>query len=488
MKLQIRDFSAALPRRPELSSGQRAALLCSSHEGLVHHSLGRGAAARFTLVSLADSPTAPPFSPNAPSATLSAGPLRRGAAWIVDFAAATVIAAVPTAPLGSGHVDDILGFSTLLAVWYLYLVVLESTWHKTLGQRVAGVSVRGPDGAPCRWRESLRRNITKALLTPWAGALIVTLVAPNGPASDSAAGIAMLGLLVGLLAAAVLMRRDPFGRSVGDRLAGTVVVRRACRAELERRVPAPVAIHAAAFADQGDWAVVPVPVGRVRRPRVRLATSPWGLREVALASMIGLGPFVATNLLKPFHLSLTATLGASTLVLLITVLQDGWFVGWAWGFSLRRYGLGLADWGFRRPGLAVLWLVPLGLLICVAVEFAQAPFVPGPTRDIGDLFPHTAAGGLLLVLVSCVVAPVMEEAFYRGFLFRGLLKACRPWWAAIISAALFAAMHWELTNFVPVFVAGLVLAWLYYRTNSLWTSIALHASFNSIAFIAWLLM
>ena len=396
------------------------------------------------------------------------------------------IAAVLTTPLGNGHVDDILGFSTLLAVWYLYLVVLESTWHKTLGQRVAGITVRGPDAAPCSWRESLLRNVTKALLTPWAGALIVTLVAPNGPAGDAGAGIAVLALLAGLVVTVVLMRRDPSGRSVGDRLGGTVVVRRATPADLERRVSAPIAVDTAPGA--GGMPGTPGSVSRVRRPRVRLASAPWGLRDVALASLIALGPLVAINLVRPVHLSLTATAAAAALVLVVTVVQDGWFVGWGWGFSLRRYGLGLADWGFRRPSLAILWLVPLGLLICVAAQVAQAPFARGPARNISDLFPHTVAGGLLLLLASCVLVPVMEEAFYRGFLFRGLLKSCRPWWAAIISAAIFAGMHWDITGFLALFVAGLVLAWLYYRTNSLWTSIALHATLNGIAFIAWLLL
>ena len=436
-------------------------------------------------MNLAESPSTHALPPESLSDVQHATPLRRGGAWIVDFAVALGIAVLPTAPLGDGHLADILGFGTLLAVWYLYLVVLESTWHRTLGARVAGVAVRGPDGAPCGWRQALLRNLTKALLTPWAGALAVTLVAPYGSASDAAVAIVSLLLLAGLLVALVLMRHDCDGRSLGDRLAGTVVVRTRAPRESPRRVPPPVAVQPGAVTGLGDAPVV-ASVSAVGRPRVRLTSASWGTREVVLASLIGLGPLVVLNLLRPFHLSLSATVGASVLALSLTIVQDAWFVGWGWGFSLRRYHLGLADWGFRRPGLAILWLVPLGLFINVVAEFVLAPLTRGPARDVGELFPHTVAGGVLLVLASCVVAPIMEESFYRGFLFRGLLKACRPWLAAVISAAVFAGMHWELRGFVLLFVGGLLLAWLYYRSNSLWTSIALHASINGLAFIAWL--
>ena len=350
---------------------------------------------------------------------------------------------------------------------------------------MARITVGSPGGVPCGWREALVRNLTKALLTPWAAGLVVALAAPN---SDAAPAIAMLAVLAGLVVAVVHLRIDGSSRSVGDRLAGTVVVRRASKTAPARRVPRPVAIAPTAAAGRPAAAVAVAAAGRVRRPRVRLTPAPWGLRDVGLGASIGVGPLIAFDLLRPFHLSPSAGLGAGALVFTAILVQDSWITGWAWGFSLRRYGLRRGDWGFRRPGLAILWLVPLALVICVVAEFVLAPFAHGRSRSIADFFPHTTAGGLLLLLLSCVVAPVMEEIFCRGFLFRGLLKGCGPWWAAIVSAAAFAALHWNLSSFVPIFVAGLCLAWLYYRTNSLWTSIALHASINGVAFIVWLLL
>ena len=38
---------------------------------------------------------------------------------------------------------------------------------------------------------------------------------------------------------------------------------------------------------------------------------------------------------------------------------------------------------------------------------------------------------------------------------------------------------------MPFFALGLVLAWVFYRSGSLWTNIAVHASFNGISVLAW---
>ena len=44
-----------------------------------------------------------------------------------------------------------------------------------------------------------------------------------------------------------------------------------------------------------------------------------------------------------------------------TVIFDSWWIVWAWVFSLRKFHLGPSAWGFRRPRLSILWLVPLAV-------------------------------------------------------------------------------------------------------------------------------
>ncbi len=95
------------------------------------------------------------------------------------------------------------------------------------------------------------------------------------------------------------------------------------------------------------------------------------------------------------------------------------------------------------------------------------------------------------MLIVILLAPFVEEVLFRGLVF-GNLKAKSRILAYVVSCALFALMHvWQfavvqrdVTYFllmVQYLVPGLVLAWVYDRTGTLWTSIGLHASANALA-------
>jgi membrane protease YdiL (CAAX protease family) len=93
----------------------------------------------------------------------------------------------------------------------------------------------------------------------------------------------------------------------------------------------------------------------------------------------------------------------------------------------------------------------------------------------------------LFVLVAVIMAPFFEEMFFRGFIFGGLSQSFGWAWGAAGSAAIFGLAHLQLTVFVPLFSLGFGLAWVYKRTGSLWTCIALHALFNAISVLVWAL-
>lgn len=95
------------------------------------------------------------------------------------------------------------------------------------------------------------------------------------------------------------------------------------------------------------------------------------------------------------------------------------------------------------------------------------------------------------ILIVVLLAPFVEEVLFRGLVF-GNLKAKNPILAYGVSCALFALLHvWQfavvqrdVTYFLLMLqylVPGLVLAWVYDRTGTLWTSIGLHAAANALA-------
>ena len=95
------------------------------------------------------------------------------------------------------------------------------------------------------------------------------------------------------------------------------------------------------------------------------------------------------------------------------------------------------------------------------------------------------------LLIVIFLAPFVEEVLFRGLVF-GNLKSKSRTVAYLLSCALFALLHvWQfaverqdMTYFllmVQYLVPGLVLAWSYDRSGSLWTAIGLHSAVNALA-------
>jgi uncharacterized protein len=82
-----------------------------------------------------------------------------------------------------------------------------------------------------------------------------------------------------------------------------------------------------------------------------------------------------------------------------------------------------------------------------------------------------------------ILAPLVEEVFFRGFVFNGLRGRMDWWWAAVISGALFAAAHLDPLFLLPAFLIGILLAFLYQKTNSIWPGMIVHFLVNSLAVI-----
>ena len=87
------------------------------------------------------------------------------------------------------------------------------------------------------------------------------------------------------------------------------------------------------------------------------------------------------------------------------------------------------------------------------------------------------------VISGCLLAPLVEEAIFRGAIERRLLETNRnPWYAIVISAVLFAIPHGSLyTLFFSCF--GIFVGWLYYRTRCIWPGILVHALYNSTVIV-----
>jgi membrane protease YdiL (CAAX protease family) len=78
------------------------------------------------------------------------------------------------------------------------------------------------------------------------------------------------------------------------------------------------------------------------------------------------------------------------------------------------------------------------------------------------------------LIASMLVAPLCEEVFFRGFVFAGFLTRMPVVVAILLSSLLFALAHADIGSFAVLFFIGLALAFVRWRTRSLWPSILLH--------------
>jgi len=90
-------------------------------------------------------------------------------------------------------------------------------------------------------------------------------------------------------------------------------------------------------------------------------------------------------------------------------------------------------------------------------------------------------------LFAAVVGPVIEELFFRGFMYSVFKKYIGIFWSMAITAAIFAALHTHIVGFFPIMALGFLLAYLYEKTGTLVSSITVHIIHNlSMVFLVFL--
>ena len=144
--------------------------------------------------------------------------------------------------------------------------------------------------------------------------------------------------------------------------------------------------------------------------------------------------------------------------------------------------------------------LPIGIAVGAVAQLVVIPLLYWPLlqlfhsdtltlEEVARNLDRSARGPLgttLLIVMTVVAAPVVEEVLYRGLLL-GALERRQRMVGLVASAAVFAALHFEPLQFVGLFVFGLILGALVQRTGRIGTSIVTHATFNAVT-VATLLL
>ncbi len=220
----------------------------------------------------------------------------------------------------------------------------------------------------------------------------------------------------------------------------------------------------------------------------------WGVLIVAIAAvLIALAASGLGKLIGKYEHAVVIWVSVHLTALAIACV--------VWRFGVHRSGRSLALLGLGRlrlagaagkTGLAALASNPV--LMSVGVLGGSLAFtaiygtvvdalgwdVLAPPEIPSDIaFP--GAGAVLTFQALVLVTPLTEELFFRGFVLPGLAARLGVGRAIVASAVIFSVFHLDLGVLAPVFVAGLLLGWLYHRTGSLWPGVLVHGGQNALA-------
>ncbi|MCL2827690.1 MAG: CPBP family intramembrane metalloprotease [Oscillospiraceae bacterium] len=174
-------------------------------------------------------------------------------------------------------------------------------------------------------------------------------------------------------------------------------------------------------------------------------------------------------------------------------------------FAIAFVVLVIFLWSYLRAGFArfleyglsnlTTLLAGYGIYLALAfllnrILFSILPELPSPNNDV--VMEMAVLEFWPMFAVAVLLAPVVEEIFFRGVMFAPLRNVSRLLAYAVSSLAfgLWHVIQFLIFDFSPLlFVtaliyvpAGIALAWVYERSGSIWTPIALHAFINAVVF------
>jgi len=220
-------------------------------------------------------------------------------------------------------------------------------------------------------------------------------------------------------------------------------------------------------------------------PAARQPRWPWWLPILAL-----LGTFAIATFALLIGVAVTGkTKPTSGVTIAATYVQDVGLVVCAILFAFMTRRPSAWQFGLRPTRLwpAVGWLC-VAWLAFFTFSAIWSVFMNAVGVKLNDDLPEQLGVGnsnvslVFVAVLVCVIAPMAEEFFFRGFLFGALRGYLKLWPAALITGLVFGLIHFKLEFLAPLAVLGVALCLLYAQTGSLLPCIALHSLNNSLAF------
>jgi membrane protease YdiL (CAAX protease family) len=238
------------------------------------------------------------------------------------------------------------------------------------------------------------------------------------------------------------------------------------------------------------------PDGRTILPPGETAYAPWSaidsaficgvflamglLASIAASALAGALGRRSEQAIMVLTIALTYTLNLATLYLVYQYARRGGRPASAMGFAVAQPFESIA-FGF----VFFLLFVPFEFIYPSSVDTAwRAVFHSAPRLQTTVEFFQTApaVGAVAIGIAAGIIAPIVEETVFRGFIQRGFENTFGVPLGILSTAILFSAIHGVgggVATIIEIFPLALLLSVLYARTRNIVINIAFHASFNT---------
>ncbi|MGA1821341.1 MAG: lysostaphin resistance A-like protein [Thermoplasmatota archaeon] len=191
----------------------------------------------------------------------------------------------------------------------------------------------------------------------------------------------------------------------------------------------------------------------------------------AIPSGRAIGPMAEVGDYLPVHIAIILSVYSVILICLLSLFHREMEIG-----DLFK---GKKILSSSLYGMAVL--IPLILILSLLINL----LAPVETQTSSSIIaaPDNLLDMIFLFIGLVLIAPLVEEIFFRGTLYAVIDRNLGVYPAILITSVVFSIMHFDPVQALPLFLLGILMGWLRSRSDSIIPSLVVHSANNLLALV-----
>ena len=193
--------------------------------------------------------------------------------------------------------------------------------------------------------------------------------------------------------------------------------------------------------------------------------------------------FVLSGISSPEHW-MNMLLAANVILKLVVLLVFGFW------YRIRE-----SKWHYQPAYRRIFSVKTIGCLMGIGLlgQYASGFLIwilkyvmPGAFQDyqkITETLSFDYGSPVVVLMLVVVIGPIAEELLFRGVIYGGLRSSFSVSQATVISAAIFGIYHKNMVQGVYAAIFGMILAYIFEKTQTIWGSALMHMTFNLSAYL-----